>query len=202
MEAVGALNPADTFEAVLAVEAVTAKAYARDSLRLASEHRDDFKLTLRCRAQAGAMMRQGTQTLRMLREMQAARLAAAPVFAVGTRQSPRPAAAQPDRTEGAAHDPAPATSAPQPDQTQAAAQDPAPAPQSDAFARAEAFALEEPVAAAQIRFDRGLTSANKALIFNPALIPSDPTVIEALINGAGEVPGMLDDVGDERAAAD
>lgn len=46
------------------------------------------------------------------------------------------------------------------------------------------------------RFDRGEHGAH----LQPC--PSDPAVIEALINGTGEVLGTLDDVGGERAAAD
>jgi hypothetical protein len=64
---------------------------------------------------------------------------AAPVFATGVRQSPWPAAAQPDQTEDAADDPAPPTPAPQPDQTQAAAQsDTKSAPGADMTIRARA----------------------------------------------------------------
>jgi len=78
MAAVAALRPADAFEALLAAEAVTADALAEDCLRLATEHRDDFAKTVRCRAQACAMMRQGRQALRTLEQMRAARGTAAP----------------------------------------------------------------------------------------------------------------------------
>lgn len=73
-----ALHPATAFEALLAAEVVTANAFAKDSLRLATEHRDDFTKTLRCRAQACAMMWQWRQALRMLEDMQKARRTAAP----------------------------------------------------------------------------------------------------------------------------
>jgi hypothetical protein len=189
MAAVADLHPADAFEALLAAEAVTANAFAKDSLRLATEHRDDFTKTVRCRAQACAMMRQERQALRTLEDMQKARWAAAPAAsALGADQRPQPTVPHPDQTE-AARDPAPPTPAPAD-----------PAPQRDALAQAEEFAMEEPVAAAQIRFDRGLTPANTARI-DPAMIPSDPAVIEALLNGTSPVLCTLDDIGGEKSKA-
>lgn len=73
---------------------------------------------------------------------------------------------------------------------------PTPAPQLDMHSRPEACAIEEPIAAARIRFDRGLTRANTAHV-DPALVPLD-----ALINHTAEVLSTLDDIGGERAAAD
>lgn len=60
--------------------------------------------------------------------------------------------------------------------------------------------MEEPLAAAQIRFDRGLTPANTVGI-DPAMIPSDPAVIEALLNGTSQVLCTLDAIGGERSRA-
>jgi hypothetical protein len=57
MAAVAALRPADAFEARLAAEIVAADAQAMDSFRLASQYCNDLAATLRCRAQAAAMMR-------------------------------------------------------------------------------------------------------------------------------------------------
>ncbi len=124
-----------------------------DCLRLATEHRDDFAKTMRCRAQACAMMRQEKQALRTLAQMQAARKAAAvPALAAGASQHPPPAAPQPEPIR-AADDLAPPGPAPQPDASCSAAchTPPEPALQPDLLARAEAIAIEQPVAAAQIR---------------------------------------------------
>jgi hypothetical protein len=50
------------------------------------------------------------------------------------------------------------------------------------------------VYAAQIRFDRRLTPANTARI-DPADLPSDPAVIEALLYGTSPTMGVLDEIG-------
>jgi hypothetical protein len=184
MSAVAALHPADAFEALLAARAVVADFYASDSLRLATEHRDDYAKTMRCRAQACAMMRQMRQMLRTLEQMQAARRAAIPAAAPGPIQRPQPAAPHSDNTP-AARDPA----AP-----------PDPAPQSDALAQADAFAMKYSVYAAQIRFDRALTPANTARI-NPADLPTDPAVIDALFHGTSTVMDALDAIGGDEAEA-
>jgi hypothetical protein len=73
MAAVAALHPADAFEALLAVRIVVAEANAVDSIALSMQYRNDLAATLRCRAQASAMMRQAQSALRSLRQMQAAR---------------------------------------------------------------------------------------------------------------------------------
>ena len=70
MAAVAALRPADAFEARLAAEIVAADAQAMDSFRLASRSCNDLTATLRCRAQAAAMMRQMQSALRTLINMQ------------------------------------------------------------------------------------------------------------------------------------
>jgi hypothetical protein len=178
MSAVAALHPADAFEALLAVTVVVADFYASDCLRLATEHRDDYAKTMRCRAQACAMMRQMQRVLRTLEQMQAARNRAA---------EPAPTASQ-----------RPQATAPHPDATPAAPPDPSPQP--DALAQAEAFAVAHPVYAAQIRFDRGLTPANTARIA-PADLPTDPAVIEALVSGTSDLLAVLDEVGGDRAEA-
>jgi hypothetical protein len=180
MSAVAALHPADAFEALLAVTVVVADFYASDCLRLATEHRDDYAKTMRCRAQACAMMRQMQRVLRTLEQMQAARRAAIP--ATAPTASPRATAPHPAAT--------PAVPAAQPD----------PAPQPDALVQAEAFAVAHPVYAAQIRFDRGLTPANTARI-DPADLPTDPAVIEALVSGTSDLLALLDEVGGDQAEA-
>jgi hypothetical protein len=184
MSAVAALQPADAFEALLAAQAVVADFFAGDCLRLATEHRDDYVKTVRCRAQAVTMMRQMQRALRTLKQMQAERLAAIPAAAPGASQRLQPTAPHPDEAP-AARDPA----AP-----------PDPAPQPDALAQADAFAVEYPVYAAQIRFDRGLTAANIARI-DPADLPSDPVVIEALLHGTSPTMGVLDEIGGDAAEA-
>lgn len=73
MSAVAALHPADAFEALLAARIVAAEASAVDSVALSMQYRNDLAATLRCRAQASAMMRQAQSALRSLRQMQAVR---------------------------------------------------------------------------------------------------------------------------------
>jgi hypothetical protein len=73
MAAVAALRPADAFEARLAAEIVAADAQAMDSFRLASQYCNDLPATMRCRAQAAAMMRQVQSALRTLTNMQSMR---------------------------------------------------------------------------------------------------------------------------------
>jgi hypothetical protein len=77
MAAVTALRPADAFEARLAAQIVAADAQAMDSFRLASQYCNDLSATLRCRAQAAAMMRQMQSALRTLINMQSQRQKAA-----------------------------------------------------------------------------------------------------------------------------
>jgi hypothetical protein len=77
MAAVAALRPADAFGARLAAEIVAADAQAMDSFRLASQYCNDLAATLRCRAQAAAMMRQMQSALRTLINMQSVRQKAA-----------------------------------------------------------------------------------------------------------------------------
>jgi hypothetical protein len=77
MAAVAALRPADAFEARLAAEIVAADAQAMDCFRLASQYCNDLAATLRCRAQAAAMMRQMQSALRTLINMQSMRQKAA-----------------------------------------------------------------------------------------------------------------------------
>ncbi len=78
----------------------------------------------------------------------------------------------------------------------------APPPSPEAIAKAEAFALEDVVAAAQIRHDRGVTPRNKAN-FHRLTLPSDPAVIDALVRGGSAVLNVLDGIGGEmRDAAD
>src|SRR4249920_1057148 len=67
MDAVAALRPANALEARLAVEIIAADAYAMDCLRLAGQTANDLSVTLRCRAQALAMMRQ-VKTMRLVLE--------------------------------------------------------------------------------------------------------------------------------------
>jgi hypothetical protein len=199
MYAVASLHPADAFEALLAAQVIIADAYAWDCLRLATEHRDDLTKTLRCRAQACATMRQMQRALHTLHQMQAAREKAASASMPNESQRPQPAAPHSEETQ-AARDPVPPGPAPQPGKTQAARPPALPglASQPDALSQAEAFAIENAVHAAQIRFDRGLTPANTARI-DPAKLPNDPAVIEALVNGTSLILGVLDAIGGDRA---
>ena len=73
MEALAALDPADAFEADLAVQIVGFAAHAKDCMRLAAQPgrtEDDVR---RCRAQALAMGRQAQAGIRLLERRQARR---------------------------------------------------------------------------------------------------------------------------------
>ncbi len=92
--AVAVLQPADAFEARLAVRVVAADAHAIDSLcsaGLPGRQLDDVR---RCRAQAAAMMRASQGALHALRAMQAARAKAQP--------QPQPTVAAPPPSDIAA----------------------------------------------------------------------------------------------------
>jgi hypothetical protein len=87
--------------------------------------------------------------------------------------------------------PAAAPAAPQP-----AAAETAPPPSPEAIAKAEAYAREEGVAAAQIRHDRGVTPQNKAY-FRRLTLPTDPALIDALVRGTTDLLTLLDEIGGE-----
>jgi len=72
----------------------------------------------------------------------------------------------------------------------------APPASPEAIAKAEAFALEDGVAAAQIRHDRGVTPQNKAFVRH-LTPPTDPALIGALVRGTSAVLILLDAVGGE-----
>ena len=71
-----------------------------------------------------------------------------------------------------------------------------PPPSPEAIAKAEAFAQEDVVAAAQIRHDRGVTPHSKAYVRHLSL-PTDPAVIDALIRGTSDALILPDEVGGE-----
>jgi hypothetical protein len=87
-----------------------------------------------------------------------------------------------------------AASSPSPEAIGMAAAASSPSP--EAIAKAEAFAQREIVAAAQIRHDRGVTPQIKAY-FRHVALPSDPSVIDALVRGSTDALTMLDEVGGE-----
>ena len=97
MAAVAALGPADITEALVAVDVVAAQAHARASLQDANRHRADIDKSLRCRAQAASMMRQGQRAMRELRLLQSLRPAEQPDLpeAVAEEVPLPPAAPQP-----------------------------------------------------------------------------------------------------------
>jgi hypothetical protein len=176
MEAVADLVPANAYEARLAVEIVAADAHAMDCLRLAAQHCDVVVTTLRCRAQATAMMRQVRSTRLLLEREQAAR-----------PRAPAPIAAEPPHAQlHTAPEPAPEPT-------------PAPAPPRDAVFEAEIYAIAHTDAAARIRAN---ARQGRPLMtgLDPAVTPPDAAVAEALANGATPVLCELDAVARELAA--
>jgi len=71
-----------------------------------------------------------------------------------------------------------------------------PPPSPEAIAKAEAFAQQHVVAAAQIRHDRGVTPQSKAY-FRHLSLPTDPAMIDALVRGTSDALTLLDKVGGE-----
>ncbi|HVC59266.1 MAG TPA: hypothetical protein VND19_02735 [Acetobacteraceae bacterium] len=212
VETFEALRPGDAYEASLAMKIVLCGARAVEGLRLAGVHRDDFAKMTRCCAQAASMMRAESAAKRALEREQKVRLATEAV--ANTPQAhPATASAPPPQAEPQAPPPVQATAAAPPP---AAVPPPAappllavtqsapppaqagstPSPSPEAIAKAEAFADEDIVAAAQIRHDRGVTPQNKAY-FRHLALPTDPAMIDALVRGTSAVLNLLDEVGGE-----
>jgi hypothetical protein len=125
---------------------------------------------------------------------------------VAETAAPRPvqaetAAPRPLRAATAAPQPTPAPVTPLHPATpqaapQTAAAGAAPPPSPEAIAQAEAFMMEDNVAAAQIRHDRGVTAQNTAY-FHEVTFPADPAVIDALVRGTSPLLATLDEIGGE-----
>ncbi len=184
-----------------------------ECLRLAGVYREDFAKATRCRAQAASLMREERAAARMLAQEQKLRRAGAAVAEASASAAPaRPAVAsaplpsaapeapppQVQATEAAPHHAAPAplrpavTRAAPPVQAAPARAASAAPPSPEAIAKAEAFAQDNIVAAAQIRHDRGI--APEALFRDPTL-PADWAMIDALVRGTSDVLTMLDEIG-------
>ncbi len=73
-------------------------------------------------------------------------------------------------------------------------------PSLEAIARAEAYAAENLVAAAQIRHDRGITPQSTAY-FRHLTLPADPALIDALVRGSSDTLTLLDEIGGETFGA-
>jgi len=210
VEAFNALRPGDAYEARLAVQIVLSGAHAADSLREAGLYREDFAKRTRCRAQAASMMREERAAKRMLAQEQKVRLATEAVAgapkaqpAIAPAPPPQAEPQAPPPVQAAAPPPAPvppAVAPPRPAATHAAPPPAlagsAPPPSPEAIAKAEAFADEEMVAAAQIRHDRGVTPQCKAH-YRHVTLPTDPAVIDALVHGTSKVLTLLGELGGE-----
>jgi hypothetical protein len=203
VEAFEALRPGDAYEARLAVQVVLCGAHAAESLREAGVHRENFTKSSRCRAQAASMMREERAAKRMLAQEQKVRLATEAVTNTPKTQpttvSAQPPQAKPHTASPPVRAAAPSTPlaapapAPVPPAMQAGS---APPPSPEAIAKAEAYALKNSVAAAQIRHDRGVTPQNTAY-FRHLTLPTDPALIDALVRGTTLTLTLLDDVGGE-----
>jgi hypothetical protein len=216
VETFNALRPANANEALLAVKVVACGMHAIDALRQVGVYHDDFAKMARCRAQAASMMRGEQSARRTLAQEQKMRLAveavagSAPVQPALPAAPPQPAephtAPLPMQAATPALQPAPVAAAVPPAEPprDPAATNPepqpaagsAPPPSPEAIAKAEAFVEEDIVAAAQIRYDRGVTPKNKAHLRHLTL-PTDPELIDALVRGASAVLTVLDEIGGE-----
>jgi len=211
VEAFNALRPGDAYEAHLAVRIVLCGARAVESLRLAGVHREDFAKMTRCCAQATSMMREERAAKRALEREQKVRLATEAV-AGAPKAQPAIAPALPPQAEPHAGPPPVQAAAPPPAPVPPAVAPPRPAapnpaplpvpaesappPSPEAIAKAEAFAKERTVAAAQIRHDRGVTPQCKAH-YRYVTLPTDPAVIDALVRGTSKVLTLLGELGGE-----
>lgn len=206
IEAFNALRPGNAYEALLAVQIVVAGAHALECLRGASLHHDDFNKTAICRNQAAAMMREARAAKRILAQEQKLRLSVDLIAYSQDAQQPGSIAPQP----APAVQPADPTPAAEPQQQTVAslhvvptgaASEPAasgatPPPSREAIAQAEAFALDNIIAAALIRQERGITPQNKPLLRGVTL-PADPAVIDALARGSSPILDGLDGLNQE-----
>ena len=199
IEAFNALRPGNAYEALLAVEIVLCGAHAIDCLRFAGLHQDDFNKTGICRNQAASMLREARAAKRILAQEQKLRLGTAAMPATSWSPPSETVPAQPAAPHAAslpsvpAADPAaettPAheTAAPLHLVTEDAPAQPTP----DAIAQAEAFTLDNVIAAAQIREDGGVTPHNQ-ILFRGVELPADPAVIDALARGSSPILDALD----------
>jgi len=206
VEAFNALRPGNAYEAMLAVQIVVCGAHALKCLRCASVHHDDFNKSTTCRNQAAAMMREARAARRILAQEQKLRLSVEAIAGTDHAQQPASIAPQP-----AAPQALPPHSAAMTEQTRhpalpplhlvpgdAAAQ-PAPseaAPSSEAIALAEAFTLDNLIAAAQIREDGGVTPQNQ-ILFRGVPLPTDPAVMDALVRGSSPILDALNGLNQE-----
>jgi hypothetical protein len=189
-----------------------------ESLREAGVNRDDFAKISRCRAQAASLMREERAAKRILDQEQKARRSveavvggaparpaipsaplpqpepqAVPLPVQATARAAEPSAvAEPVPPAAPPHRPAATQAAPEP----AAADATSPPPSPEAIAKAEAYVEENIVAAAQIRYDGGVTPLNTAF-FRHLTLPSDLVMIDALVRGNSDVLAVLDQIGGE-----
>jgi hypothetical protein len=194
---------------MLAVEIVICGAHALECLREAAQSPNDFNKTVFCRDQAARMMREARAAKRVLAQEQKQRLG---IEAVAATHLAYPAASVPPQHAAAqAASPYPAASAeptqvPTPDHqavpplhlvpatANAASQpgpaDTAPQPSTEAIAQAEAFTLDNLIAAAQIREDGGVTPQNQ-ILFRGVTLPTDRAVMDALVRGSSPILDAL-----------
>ena len=199
MAAVAALHPYDAFEGKLAATIVVAETYANDSFRLSSECRADILLSLRCRDQANATLRNLRALLRDYHRMQAERdKAIAEMHPAAMERAgywwkeivlPGTPPARPAEQPGVAVEPAPDCDrgpAPDPDPGPGPAPDRAPAstPDNDrwfaSLSEAEQYATIYPERARMIRARGGLP---QPLTFGPP----EPDIVQALVHGTTPV---------------
>ncbi len=172
IQAVADLLPANTFEALLAVQIVAADAHVQDSLRSAIEHAAEPDRVLRCEAQAANMMRTMHRGLQALQRTQAERAKAE-------------AAMHPPAMERAGYwfrD----VSVPAPEEEPG---EPAPPPEAtlafEAMSEAEQYAVIYPERAALIRAHGGMPP-------HASFGPPSEALVAALVQGSSPVLQRLD----------
>jgi hypothetical protein len=164
MAAVAALHPSDAIEARLAADIVAAEAFATDCLDLARAYRNDIAATLRCRAQAAALLREMRGLLRDYRRMQAEQ--------ENAETATNPAAMQ--RAGGWSRDVA--VSAPEPAE---------PTAEFSTLTEAEQYAVIYPERARRIRAAGGLPTGHD-------FGPPEPEIVAAIVHGTSPILRALD----------
>jgi hypothetical protein len=201
------LCPGNAIEASLATQAVALDLHGKDSLRLATVHRDEAKLAVQCRNQGTAMARQALRVQAKLEALRQARRlnsvtwdAATGTFVAADQatRTPEQSARMPEQSEQYAPDvtrldigtpslepAAPESAEMDPDARIAADLSP------EVLAKAEQFATNNRVLAMRIRHAGGLTRQAVAG-FRPSALPQDDETLQALVFGRSPILIALD----------
>ena len=167
MSAVAALYPADTFEAILAVQIIAADAHAKACLRAAAQlDGTDDRKAMQCRAQASSMMRQMQSGYRALQRRQTQR----------KKDEAAERRAELDRTGYCWRDVSVPADPPAPEPAQ---------PKLTELSEEELYATMHPERAAEIRLHGGVPPSAK-------YGPPEPELVDAIVRSTSPIMLALD----------